>query len=118
MIKTNVLKNQKEQKMRKMHMRSILSEVKNKSIIEELEREGFNFIIYLQSLMQDNFSSSSKLSSENRHHRSNQNKKEPPSPAEYLNKKILHNEKTKTTERHKGKRSREKANNHFIENAC
>lgn len=33
---TNVLKNQKANKIKKFHMKSILNEVKNKSIIEDL----------------------------------------------------------------------------------
>lgn len=37
MNKTHVLKNQKDSKMKKIHMKSIMSEVKNKNIIEDLE---------------------------------------------------------------------------------
>jgi hypothetical protein len=33
MNKTHVLKNEKDQKLKKIHMKSILSEVKNKTII-------------------------------------------------------------------------------------
>lgn len=39
MITRNALKNQKSQKTKNFHMKSILNEVKNKSLIEELELE-------------------------------------------------------------------------------
>lgn len=42
-MKVNILKNQKSVKLRKMHMKSILCEVKNKFEIEELERESDGF---------------------------------------------------------------------------